>query len=60
MSLVREPKQRFCSCGKPLEIWNVPQGLVPPPIEWVENGCQQCQWNKQVKDYRSLNQPKNI
>ena len=39
---VKEPTQVFCSCGEPLELWNVPHGHTALPIEWVENGCDKC------------------
>lgn len=54
MSVMRDISNRFCTCGKPLEIYMVRQDQVPPPIEWVENGCSQCRDREVTKKYRQL------
>lgn len=48
-SFQRDPAQRFCECGKPLELYRVSSGNAALPIEWVKNGCGRNHYKKDKK-----------
>lgn len=53
MTIEKDKAQVFCSCGHPIETWNVPEGSVALPIEWIENGCQKCRFKKMTEEHRA-------
>lgn len=49
-TIVEEPAQTFCECGKPLKIYRVPLGNTALPIKWIKKGCDGCKRKAKVKE----------